>query len=220
VAHIVALLGRNDLYSETLRALRRLAPGSTGQLLDALLDPELDPSIRQRVPRVLKASPSRRTVDGLLLGLEDASFEVRSQCGLALAEMGARNPGLAVPGEAVLAAVRSALAPGSKAAAGTDAALLDHVFVLLSLVLEREPLLMAATALRSPEHALKGTALEYLDNVLPSDVSALVLARVGGGRPGARRRPMREVLAELSRTSEASRPVGAGLRRSWLRPRG
>jgi hypothetical protein len=211
VAHIVPLLGKNDLYSETLRALRRLAPRSTGQLLDALLDPELDPSIRQRVPRVLKASPSRRAVDGLLLGLEDASFEVRSQCGLALAEMGARNPGLAVRGEAVLAAVRSALAPGSQAtAAGTDAALLDHVFVLLSLVLEREPLRMAATALRSPDHALKGTALEYLDNVLPSDVSALVLARVGAGRPGSRRRPVREVLAELSRASEAS----------GLRPRG
>jgi len=222
VPHLVPLLGRNDLYAEALRALRRLAPRATGQLLDALLDPEVDVTIRQRVPRVLRACPSQRAVEGLLLGLEDEGFDVRSQCALALADMTARTSGLQVRGEAVFAAVRRELAPNSNESAGggAEAAILGHVFVLLSLVLEREPLQIAAVVLQGEDQALKGTALEYLDNVLPGDVGGLVLARVGAARSRNRARPPREVLEDLLRASDGATRARAGVRRGWLRPRG
>ena len=51
----------------------------------------------------------------------------------------------------------------------------EHAIVLLSLVLEREPLSLAYRALRSGDDALRGTALEYFENVLPETLRPLAL---------------------------------------------
>ena len=68
---------------------------------------------------------------------------------------------------------------------------LPQLFALLSLVLERGPLQIAWAAMKAQDRALRGTALEYLSNVLPADVFAppLVLRRqhrprAGRPRPG------------------------------------
>ena len=47
---------------------------------------------------------------------------------------------------------------------------LAHVFTLLALVLPTEPLRIAFRALHTDDQALWGTALEYLENVLPHEV--------------------------------------------------
>ena len=47
---------------------------------------------------------------------------------------------------------------------------LAHVFTLLSIVLPSEPLRIAYRALHTSDQALRGTALEYLESVLPLDV--------------------------------------------------
>lgn len=47
---------------------------------------------------------------------------------------------------------------------------LEHVFRLLSLSLPREPLHVAFQALHTENSYLRGTALEYLDSVLPPGV--------------------------------------------------
>ena len=44
---------------------------------------------------------------------------------------------------------------------------LAHVFTLLSLVLPREPLQIAFRSLHTDDEQLQGTALEYLESVLP-----------------------------------------------------
>ena len=49
---------------------------------------------------------------------------------------------------------------------------LSHVFSLLSLVLPREPLQIAFQGLQSSDRQLRGTALEYLEGVLPSAIRA------------------------------------------------
>jgi hypothetical protein len=49
---------------------------------------------------------------------------------------------------------------------------LQHVFSILALVFEREPMRLALTALSGDDENLRGTALEYLDEVLPSEVKA------------------------------------------------
>ena len=51
----------------------------------------------------------------------------------------------------------------------------EHAIVLLSLVLEREPLSLAYRALRSGDDALRGTALEYFENVLPEALRSVAL---------------------------------------------
>ncbi len=47
---------------------------------------------------------------------------------------------------------------------------LAHVFTLLSLVLAREPLQVAFRGLQTDDDQLRGTALEYLDSVLPGPI--------------------------------------------------
>jgi len=49
---------------------------------------------------------------------------------------------------------------------------LDHVFTLLGLTLPAEPLRLALQAVSTRDPALRGTALEYLESVLPEQVRA------------------------------------------------
>jgi hypothetical protein len=75
---------------------------------------------------------------------------------------------------------------------------LAHVFTLLSLVLPAAPLQIAYQAVHATDGRLKGTALEYLEKVLPPDVSVRLLPFVNG-TPGAVRtsRSREEIIAEL-----------------------
>jgi hypothetical protein len=226
VSHLIPLLARDDLYLDVLRALRRGAAGATGQLVDALLNPAADPAVRRRVPRVLKACRSQRVVDGLFLGLEDASFDVRAECALALAAVTSRAPELRLDSGAVYSAARRELERAPQPAAGGTAsdaartAILDHVFVLLSLVLEREPLRIAAWSLKGEDAVLKGTALEYLENVLPHDVRTALLACVGGHSPSRRARRRNELVADLLRSGSGLAAARDMIRSRSLRRRG
>ena len=47
---------------------------------------------------------------------------------------------------------------------------LEHVFTLLALILPREPLRLAYHGLHTEDRHLRGTALEYLESVLPERV--------------------------------------------------
>jgi hypothetical protein len=198
VAHLVPLLARNDLYLDVLRALRRVAPRVAGQLLDALLDPEVDPVVRRRLPRVLKACATRRVRDGLAQGLEDPSPKVRHECARALAALSAQRPELRIADELAFGAARRELEWGPDAG-------LDHAFTLLGLVLEREPLEIAALAVRGQDAALRGTALEYLENVLPDEVRVALWPHLGVAPRAGGARPRQELITELLR-------AGAGLR--------
>lgn len=222
--HVVRLVGRGDVSREALRALKGMAPRATGQILDSILDAETDPVIRRRLPRALKAAPSQRAVDGLLLALDDPELSIRAACAGAIAALLARAPDLVVPAERVFAAARRELeGPRSQAAGATglgadEGAVLGQVFVLLSLVLEREPLRIAARAIRGSDVVLRGTALEYLENVLPTDVRKPLLRRLEAPRKD-RGRPIEEVLTDLMRARGASTTARERLKRRELRPR-
>lgn len=218
VAHLVPLLARNDVYLEVLKALRKLASRTTGQIVDVILDDTADPVVRRRLPRVLKAAPNPRAVEGLLHGLEDPSFPVRASCGSTLAALVGRSPELRVPADKVFGAARTEIAGavGSKLGSGEPdrEAVLEHVFRLLSLVLDREPLKIAAWALRGTDPSLRGTALEYLENVLPPQLRSVFL-RLVEAPPTGPARPREEVLTNLL---ESGRPPRS-LPRRRLKPR-
>jgi ATP:ADP antiporter, AAA family len=83
---------------------------------------------------------------------------------------------------------------------------LSHVFTVLGLVLEREPLSIAYRALRSEDGGLRGTAFEYLDVVLPPSVRDVLVPLLGdvkpmSARPRNRGRDSKELAAELLRSS-------------------
>jgi ATP:ADP antiporter, AAA family len=83
----IPLLANDAVVRDAVRALRKIAPKATGQLLDALLDQDVDPRVRRRIPRVLKVCRTQRAAAGLLMALKDPVFEVRVQVALALAQM-------------------------------------------------------------------------------------------------------------------------------------
>ena len=209
--HAIVLLANDTVQKDAVRALRTIANRITGQLTDALLDRAVPPHVRRRVARAMSACASQRAVDGLVEGLLDDSFEVRYQCGLTLLKITHESRALTVSREGALTAVRREVDLDRKlwqhqpplAAVDEEgdhplvegflrdrtSRSLQHVFSILALVFEREPMRRALTALSGDDENLRGTALEYLDEVLPSDVKAslwpYVTSREGRQKPRA-----------------------------------
>ncbi|MDC0685810.1 hypothetical protein [Sorangium atrum] len=205
VPHLLPLLEREGLASEAIRALRAVAPRATGQLLDALLDPSVSVALRRRIPRVLQACPTQRAAEGLMLGLADERFEVRYQCGVALARLLQQRAPVHLRRDDVIEAAMREIAIGRRVwdaqppnvAPPVEAPLaerllvertsrsLEHVFRVLSLCLEREPLEIAYRALHADDAHLRGTALEYLENVLPAPIRESLWPYLGARAPAA-----------------------------------
>jgi len=218
-AHLIPLLAWDAVAQEALRALRHTGPAITGQLVAAMLDGGQEFAVRRRIPRVLSAFPSARAVEGLLLGLNDKRFEVRFRCGKALAVMLDQNPGLSFPGDQGLEAVSRELELGKHLWEGHR--LLDggeedelvgdranrglaHVFTLLSLILPKEPLRISFCALQTDDEMLRGTALEYLESVLPPPIRERLWPFLEDQRsPERAQRRREEVLSELLRSYES-----------------
>ena len=164
-----------------------VASRSIGVLLDALLDPDTDGTIRRRIPRVLAVVDSTRAVHGLLEGLGDDDGEIRFQCARALGKVRKSFPHVALPADAILRAARRSLTPTEELgceASQTDvhpvvgvsedpfAAVvpqrleertLRHLFTLLSLTYDADALGIAYQGLHTGDPHLRGTGLEYLE---------------------------------------------------------
>lgn len=227
----ILLLARQDLHREALRALREAAPRVTGQLIDALIDPSVDFVVRRRVPRALSECATQRAADGLLLGMGDDRFEVRYQCGRALLQLTERAPAITITLERVLESIKREVVLNKVLASRPEAAdedddepntfvsrlvadridrTVEHVFRILSLSLEREPLRMAFRALHHRDSSHRGTALEYLDTVLPKDVRDAIWPFLGEkSAPMKRAREPEDVLKDLlhAASSESLTPV-------------
>jgi ATP:ADP antiporter, AAA family len=75
---------------------------------------------------------------------------------------------------------------------------LEHLFTLLSLILPRETLRLAFHSLHTGDPHLRGTALEYLETVLPEPIWATLRPLLEPGEIQARtRRNSDQVLREL-----------------------
>jgi hypothetical protein len=220
VPHAIPLLGWDEVATAAIEALRLVAGSVTGQLTDALLDPATEFTIRRRLPRVLAATPSPRAMDGLLGGLEDKRFEVRYQCGRALARMHDAELPKPVRAEVVHEAVLREVAVDRSVWEGqrlldrseeaTDSPFVDrflrdranrsleHVFTLLSLTLPKQPLIVAFRGLHTSDEGLRGTALEYLEGVLPENVRVSLWPFIEDHRPAKQApRSRADILAAL-----------------------
>ena len=240
---VIPLLASDAVVRDAVRALRKVAIKSTGQLLDALLDPEVDPRVRRRIPRVLKVCRTQRAASGLLMALRDPVFEVRVQVALGLAQLqdeaqvtlprdevfdvalhevtagraswkeGAAHDDDSAHDEPARESTGQPRRDGSSPPAPSDDGLhrgLAHVFTILGLVLEREPLTIAYRAMRSEDRALRGTAYEYLEVVVPPRVRDVLVPLLGDVKPvaRARERGSKELADELLRSSASlARPA-------------
>jgi hypothetical protein len=225
IPHVIPLLAWDPVAEDAVRALRKVAEERVGELIDALLDPNQPFAVRRRLARVFSVCVSQRAVDGLLLGLEDLRFEVRFQCGRSLASIIEKNPRVRIDKERVFDVVRKEVAVGRpvwqshrlldnidpeqrsfvdeflKDRAGQS---LAHVFTLLSLVLPTAPLQIAYRGLHTDDPKLRGTALEYLEGVLPQDLSQRLWPFLGREQQAPRDvRARDEILADLLRSNES-----------------
>lgn len=202
VAPAIDLLEDARVAGEARAFLQRHAASTPGQLLDAMLDPGRALAVRRRLASILAAGASQRCADALVGGLASDRLEVRLSCARALFDMTAGEDAPQVAEEAVYAAARAEAAaddasaswlladedPSAKSARRGDRRL-EYVFRILSLVLDREPLALAWKALRTGDRRLQGTALEYLENVLPRDLRDPLFAHlpVTSARSSSRR---------------------------------
>jgi hypothetical protein len=193
VGAIVPLLANREILRPVVKALRAFGPRAAGQLVDALLDPATPDTVRRRLPLVLKSCASTLARDGLVQALAGSSLEVRRRCGWALLDLTDKHPELALSPHAVYEAVERELTGPAD-----DRAVREHVFNLLALVLEREPVNIAALAFDSGDMYLRGTALEYLEMVLPTGIFAALVPRLSAApAPVLQKRSAETVRAEL-----------------------
>jgi AAA family ATP:ADP antiporter len=228
VAFAIQRLADKKLRDDAIRALRRTAPMIPGQLADALCDPGVESDIRRRIPRLLSECPTQQVADALLRGAQDERFEVRYECGRALLKITQANANIVIPPERVIAIVKLEVSldrsvwesqplPEFDDVGGEPVLIdrllrdrldrsLEHVFTLLALHLDRGSLVIAFKALHNGDERLRGTALEYLETVLPDEIRDAVWPYLGEQRPMRPARSALEILADLERS------VAGGLR--------
>jgi len=161
-----------------------------------------------------------------MLGLADIRFEVRFQCGRALAAIVAKHPDIQIAAARVFEVVQKEVAVGrpvwegrrlldrldeGEPATSVDEFIrsrasqsLGHVFTVLSLALPPEPLQIALRGLHAGDENLRGTALEYLESILPPMIREPLWPFLEDHRPAGRTmRSREEILADLVRSNHS-----------------
>ena len=219
-ALVIPWLAHPEVREAAAAALRTIGPRIAGTLEDALLDQSVAVAARTRIPHTLEHWADRRAARALLRGLSDPDFGVRFACGQSLARLVRAAPEVRpLEGDILAIAEREAQVDETLWAnqevegASASSVLLDapqrrrvprtaeHVFTLLAVILEREPLRFSLFALTSPDENLRGTALEYLENVLPDGLKRALWRHVAReGIVTQSSRSTEELAHELQRT--------------------
>jgi hypothetical protein len=195
IGALVPLLSRDDLVRSVVPTLTAFGARAAGELVSVLLDPGTPDVVRRRLPLALKSCPSPIARDGLLAALETFGFEIRRRCGRALLALTDEHPELVKPVPELLKVVERELSAG-----GEPGVIREHVFNLLALTLDREPVRIAARAFTTNDMYVRGTALEYLETVLSPRIFVAFRPLLAATGPSSdRRRPAAEVRADLIR---------------------
>jgi hypothetical protein len=202
-AFVVPHLGSDEFAKLAVTALRGMGDAALGVLADAMHSSQHPAAVRRRIPHVLRNARGERVVRTLFWALSADAIEVRYRAALALAEVVREDKNLLPDRTQIEALVLSEVARGPLDRPG-----LDHVFALLALSMNRGALELARQGVLSQNRKLRGTALEYLESLLPETVRAPLLsalAELAGPRePGSGPQPDGELLAELRRSFEAN----------------
>jgi hypothetical protein len=194
IAALVPLLAHDNLVKAVVAALDRFGARAAGELVSVLLDAATPDVVRRRLPLALKSCASTIARDGLRAGLESDGLEIRLRCGRALLALTEDHPELQEPFPHALALAQQELGGGDQTPLARE-----HVFNLLALALEREPVLIAARAFGTDDTYVRGTALEYLETVLPASLFSAFQPLLTTGPAPVRRREPAAARAELLR---------------------
>jgi hypothetical protein len=134
-------------------------------------------------------------VRGLCEALHDPEPEIRFRSALALRELTRKHAELRPPRQLVLEAAVRELEHRNENA-------FDQVITLLGMVLDAEALELALRAQASTDEKLRGTGIEYLEQVIPEPIRASIWPYLKAGRQPSqsRLRHASEIAEELRRT--------------------
>lgn len=187
----IELLAWDEVAPHAIKALRAVARTETSVFTRHLLDPAEDFAIRRRLVTVLAASRRTEAFEGLFDAMRDRRFEVRYRAARALSYMAGEIPGLRIDRDRVFEVVLREMAVEhgiwetrqlidlpdedtspmeAEVLRGRTSRSLEHLFTLLSLVLPPQTVRLAFHSLHTGDRHLRGTALEYLETVLPDPV--------------------------------------------------
>lgn len=201
---VVRSLGDPSLRKAASSAIERWGPLHVGALSDHLLNADLAETSRRELAHILERLASARARDALLAGLDAENGEVRLSCARALRRLVANHTELRPEEPLVLARVSRILStppePGQPPLLCVELAL-----VLLGSLLEPQPLDLCWRAIEQQSPALRGTALEYLENVLPIEIFHALEPHLGRAESTeAGLRPREVLVEELSRSMAGS----------------
>ena len=219
--NLVPLLARDGWLGPAVRALAAYGVEGVPYLSSVLDDDTADFVLRRRIPRVLARIDHSDADRALIDALGAGRFEVRYRVALALyrRRMESMRESKGSWESQVWAAVRAQLSrekPVWELARLLDAEAddgfveqrvglrgelsLEHTFRLLSLVLNRDTVRAAYHGIILNDPELKSFALEYLEQVLPSDVRDRLWPFIGDLSASAEQRALRnldDVVADL-----------------------
>ena len=175
VGALVPLLARDELVRPVVTALTRFGARAAGEMASVLLDPASPDVVRRRLPLALKSCPSPLARDALLASLESPTFELRLRCGRALIALTDEHPRLLVPFPGVLTFVEQEVRGDAE-----PHLIREHVFNLLALALEREPVRIAARSFAT-ERCLPAGYCSRISGDCPAGARVL-----GDGPPAGR----------------------------------
>jgi hypothetical protein len=187
----IELLAWDEVAPQVIKALRAVARTETAVFTRHLLDPAEDFAIRRRLVTVLAASRRTEAFEALFEAMRDRRFEVRYRAARALSYLAGEIPGLHIDRDRVFEVMLREMAVErsiwetrqlidlpdddtspmeAEVLRGRASRSLEHLFTLLSLVLPPDTVRLAFHSLHTEDRHLRGTALEYLETVLPEAV--------------------------------------------------
>jgi hypothetical protein len=216
----IELLAWDEVTPDAIKALRSVARSGIEIFVPHLLDPQEDFAIRRRLVGVLAAARTREAFDALFQAMRDRRFEVRYRSARALSYLASEIPDLHVDQEQVFQVMMREMAverglwetrqlidqPDDETSPmeaevlrGRTNRSLEHLFTLLSLALPRETVRLAFHGLHTEDRQLRGTALEYLETVLPEAVWARLWPFLNDGemQPSDASRTSEQAMREL-----------------------
>ncbi len=199
-AFVVPHLANEQLAKPAVHALRNMGLEVIGLLADVMLNEQQPSAVRRRVPHVLRTLRGPRVASALSRALSADSLEVRFRAALALLEVTREERSLLPEARDVFTLALAELERGPL----TQAAI-DHVFALLALCTTAGSLELVRQGLKTDDRKLRGTALEYLESLLPEPVRA-PLVQALAQRPEPRATEVRseaQLLDELKRSFRA-----------------
>lgn len=218
----IELLAWDDVAPHAIKALRMVARTEAGGVVRHLLDPQEDFAIRRRLVTVLAASRTVVAFNALFEAMRDRRFEVRYRSARALSYLAGQIPDLQVDRERVFDVIMREMAVErglwetrqlidqpddesspleAEALRGRTNRSIEHLFTLLTLALPRDTVRLAFHGLHTGDRYLRGTALEYLETVLPALVWSKLWPfldegeELSRGRAKSSEQAMRELLA-------------------------